>query len=298
MRKYDHLERYREDAVYGIDIGDCLIFPKLDGTNARVSIDDNLHLVIGSRNRIISPIADNAGFAAWCYTNRLDLARATFNLGTNEVVFHGEWLVPHTLKTYRDDVWRRFYVFDVYDVQLGRYLDYDCYARQLTDAALDVIEPLARVTNPTQDQLLALLDSNTYLIRDGCGPGEGIVIKNYSWTNSRGDQPWAKMVRTEFKDKHRSTMGAPTLGEKFQAEAAIADFCVTPTLVAKERARIEIGHAPRHVVIPRLLQTVFHVVVTEELWPALKKHKFPVVDFRRLRRFVEARTKEYAEDLF
>ena len=25
----------------------------------------------------------------------------------------GEWLIPHRLRTYRDDAWKRFYVFDV-----------------------------------------------------------------------------------------------------------------------------------------------------------------------------------------
>ena len=27
--------------------------------------------------------------------------------------FFGEWLVPHSLKTYREDAWRDFYIFDV-----------------------------------------------------------------------------------------------------------------------------------------------------------------------------------------
>ena len=28
---------------------------------------------------------------------------------------YGEWLVPHSLRTYRHDTWRKFYVFDVFD---------------------------------------------------------------------------------------------------------------------------------------------------------------------------------------
>ena len=34
FQKYLHLERYGTDGVDGITIGQCHIFPKLDGTNA------------------------------------------------------------------------------------------------------------------------------------------------------------------------------------------------------------------------------------------------------------------------
>ena len=36
FQQYMHIERYGNDEVQGIDIGELTIFPKLDGTNASV----------------------------------------------------------------------------------------------------------------------------------------------------------------------------------------------------------------------------------------------------------------------
>ena len=103
-KKYIHLERIGTDAVEGITTGDCYIFPKIDGTNACFwfdSMDQKLHC--GSRNRELSLDSDNAGFMNWAVnqSNLVELAKEYPNH-----VFYGEWLVPHTLKTYKDDAWR------------------------------------------------------------------------------------------------------------------------------------------------------------------------------------------------
>ncbi len=54
----------------------------------------------------------------------------------------------------------------------------------------------------------------------------------------------------------------------------------------------------RKTIIPRLLETVFHCVVREELWSALKRQKFPVVDFKRLRSCCIAEVKRNVPELF
>ena len=97
-------------------------------------------------------------------------------------------------------------------------------------------------------------------------------------------------------------------------EAAIAEEYVTRELVDKERAKIrqlihdedglgaglidEVEHTHRDKFIPRLLQTVYHAIVIEEVWTAVKKHKDPVIDFKLLRRHVIHQTKKHARDLF
>jgi len=218
----------------------------------------------------------------------------------------GEWLVPHTFKNYRGEAWRRFWVFDVWGEETQRWIPYDEYAPLLIDAGLDVIEPIARVVNPTEEQLRKLAETNTYLVQDGAGPGEGIVLKRYDFVNRYGRPAWAKIVRNEFKEENRRAFGVAEIGEEFQVEIAIAQEFVTPMLVAKERAKIELSLADgvqqeivdRRVLIPRLLETIYHCVVTEELWAALKKYKDPTIDFRKLRRHVIAQTKSLAKDLF
>jgi ATP-dependent RNA circularization protein (DNA/RNA ligase family) len=296
-RKYDHLERWGHDEVSGIDIGDCLVFPKLDGSNARVWRSEIGVIEIGSRNRVIGMGDDHMGFRRWADENAAKLEDALSSF-SSDVILYGEWLVPHTLRTYRPEAWRQFYVFDVWDVHGERYLSFDGYAEAIRGAGLHLVEPLARVRNPTTEQLHKLVEMNTVLIQDGAGAGEGIVVKNYNWRNQFGRQTWAKIVRAAFKEENRRAFGAPQLGEAFQVEAAIAEEFCTPELVAKERAKIEADGASGKTMIPRLLATVFYCVVNEEMWAAVKKHKCPTVDFKRLRRFIEDRTKRFAPDLF
>jgi hypothetical protein len=38
--KYQHIERFGTDEVDEIGVGECYVFPKIDGTNAQVWIED------------------------------------------------------------------------------------------------------------------------------------------------------------------------------------------------------------------------------------------------------------------
>lgn len=300
MRKYDHLERLGGDCVEGILDGECYIFPKIDGTNARVWLKDG-EVCFGSRTRRLSEEQDNHGFRAWgvgvqgVFRDILQSLEIAFE---SPVVVYGEWLVPHSLKTYREEAWRKFYVFDVWSECTGRYLHYSDWNKQLKGwGEFDIIPPLATGSDLSEQQLDKLLQENTYLIPDTCGIGEGIVIKNYDWVNQFGKQPWAKLVRNEFKEKNREEFGAKKVsGATAIVERRIANAAVTQALVDKERAKI--GDVDRNILIPRLLGTVMYCVITEELWDQIKKHKMPTINFSTLTRYVNARVKEFAQDLF
>ena len=64
FRKYQHLERFGTTEVEQIELGECFIFPKIDGTNASVWITNGV-LQAGSRTRKLSLESDNAGFYGW-----------------------------------------------------------------------------------------------------------------------------------------------------------------------------------------------------------------------------------------
>jgi hypothetical protein len=327
FRKYDHVERHGHLEVEGLDVGEVYVFPKLDGTNASVWFEPGGEgagpfVCCGSRRRTLTSGKDNARFWDWAHEQENESKFwKIMDAGDWNHWWHiyGEWLVPHTLKTYREDAWRKFYVFDVYDAHQNRYLHYEEYSPIIRDAGLEVIEPLCKIANPTEEQLRRQVDANTYLIADGAGAGEGIVLKNYEWKNRFGRQPWAKIVRNEFKEENARAFGVPERSGKFQVEAEIAERFVTGTLVQKELAKIANEYIPvedpfdvdldfdyqaraiednRPKIIPRLLQTVFHCVVTEELWAALKKYKDPTIDFKRLRQHCIMQTKKHAPDLF
>ncbi len=310
FRKYDHVERIGHSDVSDLLLGTVHVFPKLDGTNASVWLDDNGAFQAGSRTRtLLSLDADNAGFLAAMR------GHSVLKVLEERPCWHiyGEWLVPHTLKTYREDAWRKFWVFDVHDG--AKYLPFDYYAPILMDHDVDFIMPLCTITNPSVSNLEREVEQNTYLIADGAGVGEGIVIKNYAWMNKHGRQPWGKIVRNEFKEDNRKAFGTPEKDGEFQVEFAIAEEFVTTTLVEKERAKIlldianqqpvvperikELEETHRSKIIPQLLGRVYHCIVVEELWMALKKHKaHQVIDFKKLRACCIHRTKALSQDLF
>lgn len=300
--KYMHLERYGNDEVDGIEQGTTYVFPKLDGTNAQVWLNEDDTIGAGSRNRTLSIHNDNAGFMNWVITQD-NIFHFLMNHPT--ITLYGEWLVPHSLKTYRDDAWRKFYIFDAFDRDSETFLDYETMKVLLDRYGLDYLAPIAIIRNGTREHFERCLKNNVFLIKDGMGVGEGIVIKNYGWTNKYGRGTFAKIVTNEFKEIHHREMGAPEIGGQ-TLEEKIVDQYVSQTLVDKTVAKIVVdkglsdnnyeGFSSKD--IPRLLQTVWHDLITEELWDILKKNKNPRIDFAYLNRLTITKIKQLRKDIF
>ena len=294
FQKYMHLERFGNDEVQGIELGDCFVFPKLDGTNASVWFDGEVKA--GSRNRELSIGADNAGFLAWVQD---DIELNELVAAYPQLTFYGEWLVPHSLKTYREDAWRKFYIVDVYDWDKEVYLPFNEYSAILHVYNVDYLSPLCIIKNATYDNLLVELENNTYLIQDGKGSGEGIVIKNYAFKNRYGNTVWAKMVTNTFKEKHTKELGANYKDFKEMIEQEICDQFVDKHLVDKAYSKIVIemdGWSSKY--IPRLLQTVYYDLVNEEIWNIVKKKKNPTINFKTLNTICILTVKSLKSELF
>lgn len=292
--KYQHLERYGNTEVEGIEVGTVYVFPKIDGTNGSVWYEHGT-LRCGSRNRELAPDNDNQGFMN---AMMADAAVLRYVMANEQHILYGEWLVPHTLKTYSDDAWRRFYVFDVFDRNKERLLSYDEYSPAAIAAGLNVIPPIAIIKNGSIDHFTECLSKANYLVKDGEGQGEGIVLKNYDYHNRYGRQTWAKIVSNEFKAKHHLEMGAPVVGCEIVEEKIVAKY-VTQALVDKVHAKIvnEMdGWSSKY--IPRLLHTVYYDLVTEETWNFVKEFKSPKIDFKVLSHYTTARIKELRKELF
>jgi len=296
LRKYMHLERYGNTAVEGIEYGTCLIFPKIDGTNGSVWFEEGKGACAGSRNRVLSAESDNAGFFKAVQEDK-DLCN--FVETFRNLIVYGEWLVPHSLTTYRDDAWRKFYIFDVYCKEQERYLSFDEYRNLTEEFKLTLIEPLCQITNPTYEDLIKALPKNTFLIKDGEGAGEGIVIKNYNYKNKFGYVVFAKLVSTVFKELNCKKMGYPAQKGTLITEQRVVRESIDKVLVDKVVAKIildEEGWSSKS--IPRLLNTVYYELVTEELWNVLKKFTDPTINFRTLKTFTFEKVKELRADLF
>lgn len=295
FRKYMHLERFGNDEVQGIEVGTCYIFSKLDGSNASIWFYNN-ELQAGSRNRQLSLEKDNAGF----YQNIKEQERYIKLVKENPTYyFYGEFLCPHSLKTYREDAWRKFYIFDVFDSVSNKYLHYDEYSKLLDKYDVEYIKPLCIIKNATYDNLLIELGNNKYLIKDGEGTGEGIVIKNYQFENKYKRVCWAKMITNAFKEKHISEMGPQVKVQKEMIEQQIVDKYIDKHLVDKVYSKIvneNEGWSSKY--IPRLLQETFYDLIKEESWDFVKEFKFPTINFKTLQSLCILRIKEIRSELF
>lgn len=299
--RYPHLERFGNSGVQDIEFGITHVFPKLDGTNASMWLehDGGEYLAFGSRNRVVTKENDNAGFAA-AHDNGIGGCPKHLSFLSNHwnYILYGEWLVPHTIKNYREDAWRRFWIFDVYDRSTGKFLPYEVYQPLMEQYGLDYIPCIKKFKNGSYDNFLHEAQNNSsFLLPEGT-KGEGIVIKNYDWTNKFQQVTWAKIVLNEFKDKFHAKMGA-NLQEIGSPAQVICDFACTPHLIEKEYAKIvNHEHEWSSKFIPRLLHTVFYSVVTEELWDGLKKINYGSVNFQELKALCIQKVKQVKPELF
>jgi hypothetical protein len=305
FKKYQHIERFGATEVANIELGECFVFPKIDGTNASVWIEDGI-LKAGSRTRELSLEQDNAGFFEWVSKQENILAYLLKNPSHR---LFGEWLVPHSLKTYRQSAWRNFYVFDVAidkseeDVlhesdSTIAYLPYSEYKPLLEEYGINYIPPICSITNSSYEKFVDQLSKNVFLIEDGSGTGEGIVIKNYSFKNRYNRTGFAKIVTSEFKEKHSKTMGHPEMKGAQMIEASIVDKYVTAALCEKVFAKIENESGWSSKFIPRLLNTVFYDLVREDAWEFVKENKNPTINFGTLQHFTYAKVKQNLPHLF
>jgi hypothetical protein len=296
FRKYQHLERFGTTEVEQIELGECFIFPKIDGTNASVWIT-NGELQAGSRTRKLSLESDNAGFYGWVLKQD-NLLNYLIENPTHRL--YGEWLVPHSLKTYKESAWRKFYVFDVVcdSSEDAAHINYNAYKPLLEKHEIDFIPPIAVIRNSNYEQLVNQMMKNDFLIEDGKGYGEGIVVKNYDYKNKYGRQTWAKIVTSEFKEKHAKVMGKSTIEGKRMVEEEIAEKYVTLAFCEKEFAKIESIDGWSSKLIPRLLNVIYYEIVKEESWNFIKENRNPTINFKTLQHFVFAKVREQLPKLF
>lgn len=294
--KYQHIERFGQPAVAGIENGTCYVFPKIDGTNGSIWYDPERGLSFGSRNRIVDYNSDNQGFYA---NNTLcDILNKYITLFAEYPEFRlfGEWLVPHTLKTYDKDAWRKFYVFDVM-INDEAYLSYEEYQPILEKDGIEYIPPICKIDNPSYENLVGLLEKNTFLIENGKGIGEGIVIKNYNYKNKFGNVIWAKIIDNEYKAKAQKREICEIKGKAMVEEDIVRKY-VTSSLIEKEYAKIINESEWTSKMIPRLLNVVFYSLINEESWNIVKEFKNPTIDYKRLQYFTINKIKETKPELF
>lgn len=139
---------------------DVVITEKIDGTNGLLQFGTAGDLLVGSRNRWITPGEDNHAFAAWAYEHQEALFEA---LGPGR--FHGEWYGPGIQGNPLNVPERRFALFNT-SLELDNWVE-----------GLEFVPVL--YTGPFYTrQVTRLVDAvraGTYVPR-GTGPGEGVIV--------------------------------------------------------------------------------------------------------------------------
>lgn len=286
---YMHIERLGTEEVEGILNGTVSVTTKLDGTSAVVYTSDNT-LYVGSRKRLITPEDDNQGCAKYVYSE--PKFKEYFEKYPSHVIY-GEFLIKNHIKDYDINAYKKLYVFDVFDVVQKKWLPYDEWVVGIKEFNIEYIPEIALLENPTKEDIYALLDKTTYL-HDGKA-GEGCIAKRYDFRNNYGRTIWAKVVRGEYiQQKHTKLTKVPN-----QTEIDIVDNFCTNDFIEKEYCKIvnEMG-GWKSKYIGRLLGTIYHTMIDEEMWHILKKFHNPVIDFSVLNKLVVERVKEVKKGLF
>lgn len=292
--KYMHIERFGTDEVEGIELGTCYIFPKIDGTQGVVWYQGGA-LHCGSRQRELIGELDNQGFKAHIEqkNNIIEMARNY----PNDLVFYGEYLLKHSLGTYRNDAWGKFYIFDIFSLTEQKYLVYEKLKEICDLFEVNYIPCQAIIENPSLEQLQREIEKNVFLIEEGKGIGEGIVIKNYKFQNKFGRTTWAKIVTNEFKEKHWRAMGPPEIkGEKQIEQEIVKKYC-TDEFIQKTFSRVS-QDGWNSKKIPMLLGIIWHDFVNEEIWQILKDYKNPVIDFKKMNIYLIHKIKDVLSNVF
>ena len=305
FKKYQHIMKLGTDEVDGILNGTVYLFYKIDGTNSQVFLKDDNTLGFGSRNREINLIDDNADFVKETIKNSGEYKELLKVLENNpEYIIYGEWLVPHTLKTYKADSWKKFYVFDILDTKENRYLTYEEYFILLKDCThINIIPLIAKLENPTEEEIKNKLnDTGNFLCANGLG--EGIVIKNYSFVNRFGRTTWAKMLTEDFLSTKKTTREHNREIKNNECEHATEQKIINKYLtfehISKEYHKLcetynEDKLNASHTF--ELLNRVFTEFISDNIEIIIKKEHFPTINFKALKQLSDLKTKEAMNSL-
>lgn len=292
-KKYQHIEKLGTTEVEGILEGKVSLFYKIDGTNSCIFLKEDNTLGFGSRTRELTIDNDNGGFYASMLFNKEEYNKYLkyLQIHPNHIIY-GEWLIPHTIKRYKADAWKKLYVFDIYDAENDSNIPYETYKDVLVQYDITYIPAIATLANPTFEDIKKYLnDTGNYLIENGLG--EGIVIKNYDYRNKYGRTTWAKILTEDFyKNKKELKTKNHIHKDEVPVEFSIVKMFVKPEFIQKEFNKFKDDKGEfnsKHIF--EFLNRTFSEFYKDNLELIFKKFKFPTINFKVLKRLVEEEIK-------
>jgi hypothetical protein len=279
--------------VEGLLNGDVYCQVKIDGANLTVALDSDRGTVVASRNQVVS-LGGNPDHGFNGSVEYVLGHQGIYNFFEENpyLILRGEWLVRHTIN-YPADVYKQWYVFDVQHRD-GTYLHPDEYIPMLEKNNIKYIPILARFSNPTLDEIIALLPGADSF---GATQKEGLVIKNLNFVNRYGRITWGKIVSADFKEKNKLAFGSTTHDDP--VELRFVAKCATPHIIYKNIDKIRDTKGEVSVRnMSELIQRVWYDIFQEELWDFVRNEKVKAFDFHLAKKLCDKVVRDTALAVF
>ncbi len=282
FRAYEKVHRLGKDEVDGILEGTVHVEEKIDGANVSIWLDGR-DMRLASRNREI--VDGFNGFVDYIFANLQGDAIHKLLVEYPDHRLYGEWLVPHTMQ-YNPEAYKQFYLFDMYDEASHEY-EPTTFVRHIGKSfGINTPWHMGTFDSPTVEFL------KDFVGKSKLGPkGEGIVIKNDNFLNKWGNRCHAKLVTNEFAEDNGLLFNTNNKAADNYNEMYIVNKWLQKARVDKVCAKLqpEINEPLDLKHIPRITNTVFHDLITEEAWEIAKLNK--TVDYKVLKGLVMKKAK-------
>ena len=231
--KEDGTDVVRPKNTGAFEPGDLIqITTKIDGANASIAWDKTTSkLEVFSRANLLDSPGALRGFYDYVKTEiepKLNLSRHP------DLVIFGEWLVKHSVN-YKNKCYNKWYVYDIWDKRLDRYISQDIVQKFCREYKLDYIEELYYGPFVSWDHCRSFLNKSKAYGSEQ----EGIVIKNQDklLKNDSSVPAYLKIVNEKFVEsqhskKEKKQLSPEEIAEKEKA-AALASSIVTEARVKK-----------------------------------------------------------------
>jgi len=281
--------------------GTVYVFPKLDGTNACAWATEYGEIRCGSRKREISVDHDNADFNLFFISDKSTKKLRDFLIENPNLIVYGEWLngwsgrkQAGTIKQYLNP---GFWIFGVFDIEAGNYLNYDIYASLLEGIYDKIDKPLAVINNPSYDDIVNLLSKNHFNLPDDT-LGEGVVCWNYDFLDKFGKFQVTKIVAKEFLEKKGTSKKIQDNISDNDIESLIVEAFVSSADCEKCKQKVITACGLDEWTgsgkeIGMFLTLLYSDLIQEEMYSIIKRFRNPTINFSVLKKLVFERGRKY-----
>lgn len=291
FKRYPKIHRLGKEETEGILIGFCTIQEKIDGANTSIWVDKRGEITCGSRSRELTE-----GFNGFVdYVKANEGIKKFFNDNPTKRLY-GEWLVPHTITNYRPTSYKQFYLFDITEVGDGEEAEAFLPQGEVQKVAemYNINYPIIFLEkeNPTVEEIMESVG------KSALGEvGEGVVIKNLDHIDKFGNHCYGKIVTDKFKESNSVVFGGNDKHSETYWEMYVVNKYMTLGRIEKIMNKLQplIDKKLDLEHIPRVTNTAYHDLLTEEIWEISKKVQ--KLDFKALSRLCNKKAVQIYKDI-